>query len=111
LEIKFEQPHALPPIGKWKNNPVLTLTVIHATEPGAPRGREKIARKLINNLAINSLKSAIEKLGWYAMRWKIEVLHKILKSGCKAEESKLRSSTRLVNLISIFCIIGGEFSG
>lgn len=40
------------------------------------------------------------------MRWKIEVFHKILKSGCKAEESKLRSSERLVNLISIFCIIG-----
>ncbi len=40
------------------------------------------------------------------MRWKIEVFHKILKSGCKAEESKLRSSERLVNLVSIFCIIG-----
>jgi hypothetical protein len=36
----------------------------------------------------------------------IEVFHKTLKSGCKAEESKLRSSERLVKLISIFCIIG-----
>ena len=34
---------------------------------------------------------AIGKLNWYALRWKIEVFHKILKSGCKAEESKLRS--------------------
>ena len=34
------------------------------------------------------------------------MFHKILKSGCKAEESKLRSSERLVNLIAIFCIIG-----
>ena len=32
-------------------------------------------------------------------------LHKILKSGCKAEESKLRTAERLVNLISIFCIL------
>jgi hypothetical protein len=37
------------------------------------------------------------------MRWKIEVFHKILKSGCKAEESKLRTAQRLVNLISVFC--------
>ncbi|EMF88997.1 hypothetical protein LEP1GSC005_1152 [Leptospira santarosai str. ST188] len=29
------------------------------------------------------------------MRWKIEVFHKILKSGCKAEESKLRTADRL----------------
>lgn len=39
------------------------------------------------------------------MRWKIETFHKILKSGCKAEESKLRTAERLVNLISVFCIL------
>jgi hypothetical protein len=55
---------------------------------------------------VDSRSSAIEKLEWYARRWKIELFHKILKSGCKAEESKLRSSERLANLISIFCIIG-----
>jgi hypothetical protein len=106
LEIKFERLQVLPPGGKRKDYPELTLTVIHAVERGTPCGREKIAWKLITNLAVNSFTSAIEKLVWYAMRWKIEVFHKILKSGCKAEESKLRSSERLVNLISIFCIIG-----
>jgi hypothetical protein len=39
------------------------------------------------------------------LRWKIEVFHKILKSGCKAEESKLRTAQRLTNLISLFCIL------
>ncbi len=39
------------------------------------------------------------------MRWKIEVFHKILKSGCKAEHSKLRTAQRLANLISVFCIL------
>jgi len=39
------------------------------------------------------------------LRWKIELFHKILKSGCKAEESKLRTAQRLANLISIFCIL------
>ena len=28
-----------------------------------------------------------------------------LKSGCKAEESKLRTADRLANLISVFCIL------
>jgi hypothetical protein len=106
LDIKYEQLQVLPPEGKWKDYTDLTLTVIHAMERGTPRGREKIAWKLITNLPVKTLKEAIEKLNWYAMRWKIEVFHKILKSGCKAEESKLRSSERLVNLVSIFCIIG-----
>ena len=93
------------PWGKWKDYSELTLTVIHATERGTPHGREKIAWKLLTNLPVKTLKAAIEKLNWYALRWKIEVFHKILKSGCQAEESKLRSSERLANLISIFCII------
>jgi len=33
------------------------------------------------------------------------MFHKILKSGCKAEESKLRAAERLANLISVFCIL------
>jgi hypothetical protein len=33
------------------------------------------------------------------------VFHKILKSGCKAEESKLMTAQRLTNLIAIFCIL------
>ena len=106
LDIKFEQMQVLPPMGKWKDYSDLALTVIHAVERGTPRGREKIVWKLITNLPVKTLKEAIEKLNWYAMRWKIEVFHKILKSGCKAEESKLRSSERLVNLMAIFCIIG-----
>jgi hypothetical protein len=31
--------------------------------------------------------------------------HKILKSGCKAEESKLRTAERLVNLVAVLCIL------
>ncbi|SEI17765.1 IS4 family transposase [Paraburkholderia hospita] len=39
------------------------------------------------------------------MRWKIETFRKILMSGCKAEDSKLRTADRLANLISVFCIL------
>jgi hypothetical protein len=81
------------------------LTVIHADERGTPKNRKKIAWKLITNLPVGSRAEAIEKLEWYALRWKIEVFHKILKSGCKAEESKLRTAQRLTNLVSVFCIL------
>ena len=47
----------------------------------------------------------------YASRWKIETYHTILKSGCKAEESKLRTAERLVNLIAAFAFSPGESSG
>jgi len=47
----------------------------------------------------------IEKLHWHAQRWKIETFHKILKSGCKAEDAKLRTADWLANLVSILCIV------
>jgi hypothetical protein len=105
LNIKYEQLQVRPPLGKQEDYPPLTLTVIHATEATAPKGRQRIEWKLLTNLPVDSLDAAIEKLKWYALRWKIETFHKILKSGCKAEESKLRASERLANLISLFCIV------
>src|SRR5665213_2494046 len=81
------------------------LTVLHATERGKPRGRDRIDWKLITNLPVTTRAQAIEKLQWYALRWRIEVFHKILKSGCQAEQSKLRTAERLVNLLAMFCIL------
>ena len=79
--------------------------MLHAEERGTPKNRKKIDWKLITDLSVRSRRDALEKLQWYALRWKIEVFHKILKSGCKAEESKLRTAQRLTNLIAVFCIL------
>jgi hypothetical protein len=87
LEIRFKRITVLPPIGKRKRYPALDLSVIHAVERGAPRGRKPIEWRLITDFPIRDRTEAIEKINWYAMRWKIEVFHKILKSGCKAEVS------------------------
>ena len=105
LEIRYRKIRVLPPVGKQKRYPALTLTVIHAKERGASKNRKKIDWKLITDLPVRSCKGAIEKLEWYALRWKIEVFHKILKTGCKAEEAKLRTAQRLTNLIAVYCIL------
>lgn len=105
LELKYRRIRILPPVGKQKRYPPLTLTVIHAQERDAPKGCEAIDWKLITDLPVRSRAEAIEKLDWYALRWKIEVFHKIMKSGCKTEDSKLRTAERLVNLVATFCIM------
>lgn len=105
LEIRYRRIRVLPPIGKQKQYPELMLTVIHAQERGAPNGRERVDWKLITDLPVRSRDEALEKLKWYGLRWKIETFHKILKSGCKAEESRLRTAQRLTNLIAVFCIL------
>jgi hypothetical protein len=105
LEVRYQQMTVLPPIGNQNRYPALQLTVIHAHERDVPPARSGIEWNLLTNLSVRSRAEAIEKLDWYAMRWKIETFHKILKSGCKAEDSKLRTADRLANLISVFCIL------
>ena len=105
VELRYRRIQVLPPIGKQKRYPALSLTVIHARERRKPRNRASIDWKLITDLPVRSRAEAVEKLRWYAMRWKVELFHKILKSGCRAEDARLRTAERLVNLLSLFCIL------
>ena len=105
LEIKYHRLELCPPIGKERRYRNLTLTVIHAKERGTPEGRDPVDWKLITNLPVTSKADAVQKLQWYALRWKIETFHKVLKSGCRVEASKLRTAERLANLIAILCIL------
>lgn len=105
LELRYRRMLVLAPVAKQKDYGPLALTVIYAEERGTPKGRERISWKLLTDLPVRSCEEAIEKLQWYALRWKIEVFHKILKSGCRVEESRLRTAPRLVNLIATCCVV------
>ena len=93
------------PPQEHKALPELTLTVLHATERGAPLNRKPLSWKLITDLPVQSREQAIEKLDWYAMRWNIETFFKVMKSGCKAEDAQLRTAERLSNLMAVYCIL------
>ena len=95
LELRYRHIRVRPPTAKQKHYPDLELTVLYARERNVPKGRKPLDWKLITNMPVRSRQQAIEKLDWYAMRWKIETFHKVLKSGCKAEEALLRTADRL----------------
>jgi len=105
LELRYRRMLVLAPVAKQKDYGPLELTVIYAEERGTPKGRERISWKLLTDLPVRSREQVIEKLQWYALRWKIEVFHKVLKSGCRVEESRLRTAPRLVNLIATCCVV------
>ena len=105
VEISYRRMTIRPPIAKQKRYPALMLTVLHAREPEEPDGRPRIDWKLITDLPVDGHAAAVEKLQCYAMRWKIKVFHKVLKSGCRAEQARLRTAERLVRLLAVFCIL------
>jgi hypothetical protein len=104
--LRFCRMTVHPPIGKHHRYTHLSLTVIHAHERGTPGGREPIRWKLLTNRPVEELASPIEKLDWYSQCWKLETYHRELKSGCQAEQSKLRTAERLTHVLAMLCIIG-----
>jgi hypothetical protein len=86
------------------------LAVIHAHESSTPRGRDRLDWKLNTKPPARSRKEAVERLAWYALRWKTETFYKTLKSGCRAEAARLRTVRRIVNLFAVFCILNGQIS-
>ncbi len=105
LQVKFAAVNTLPPVGKQKRYSPQILTYIHVLEEGPPSGREPIDWKLVTNLPVGDLAAAVEKLSWYALRWKAEVFHEVMKSGCRAEEARFETVERLKKFLALFAVV------
>lgn len=81
--------------------PALRLWAIEAREMHPPKGVSAIHWRLLTTLPVTTFQSAVEKLGWYCVRWQIEVFHRVLKSGCQVEAVQLQEATRLKRLLAI----------
>lgn len=66
---------------------------------------EPICWLLLTTVPVCTFDEAAERIEWYCLRWQIEILHKILKSGCHIEDAQLDSDTRLKPLIALYTII------
>ncbi len=60
---------------------------------------------LLSNIPILTFTDAIEKICWYCLRWRIEVFHKILKSGFKVEDCRLETADRLTRYLTTISIV------
>lgn len=105
MHVKFAAIQTLPPIGKQKRYSPQLLTYIQALEIDPPAGRPPIDWKLVTNLPVGNFAIAIEKLEWYALRWKAEVFHKVMKSGCRAEEARLETAERLTKFLALIAMV------
>jgi len=88
-----------------KDKPALALWAIQAREVESPHGVQPIVWRLLTTLSVANAGEAIERVGWYAQRWQIEMLHKVLKSGCKIESRQLESRAALERLLMLDLIV------
>lgn len=104
LEVRFKPVRLQPPKPKGELG-AIAITAIMAQEIDAPQGVEPLQWMLLTTMPIENFDQAVEKLGWYAKRWGIEVYHRTLKSGCKIEERQLGSADRIEACLAIDMVV------
>lgn len=110
LSVRHATMTVRPPIGKQRKYRHQDLQIIHAEELDPPEGRPPVFWKLITNLPVETHADAINKLEWYALRWKIETFFRTLKTGCRIEELRLATADRLANCIALCCVVAWRVS-
>ena len=104
LEVRKIKVTLLAPLLKSQQAP-LTLWAVEAREVDAPAGATPILWRLLSSLPVETLAQAKEKIEWYACRWTIEELHRVLKSGCQVEARQLGTRARLERTLAVDIVV------
>lgn len=78
---------------------------VWAHEEAPPAGLEGLDWLLLTTEALEEAEQALLRVEWYACRWGIEVLHKVLKSGCRLEARQLGTVEGLERALTWYSII------
>ncbi|HTH14340.1 MAG TPA: IS4 family transposase [Spirochaetia bacterium] len=98
-------PMELRPPRYLKDKAPLTVWVIHVQEDLPPDDVRPLEWFLLSTEAVEAQEEAVERLGWYALRWRIEDWHRVLKTGCRVEKLAFETGERLKRAVAINLVI------
>lgn len=109
LETRFGHYKANPPLNLFKQtgyeSKIIDAYAVYVVEMAPPKDEEPLEWLLVTTLPVTSFEEAAEKVKWYCLRWRIEVFHKILKSGLKVEQCRLQTADRLIRYLTVMSIV------
>jgi hypothetical protein len=85
--------------------PDIEVNCVLVTEPNPPEGAEPVEWVLLTSLPIDTLEQVLAIIKFYCGRWGIEIYFRILKSGCKVEESQLHTAERFLPYVALCMIV------
>jgi Transposase DNA-binding/Transposase Tn5 dimerisation domain len=96
-----------PPGYRVEGQPLAPVEVsaILVTEPNPPKGQTRIQWLLLTTIEVPDFETAEHLVHYYACRWLVERFHYVLKSGCRFEQSQLRTVRRLQRLLALYCVV------
>lgn len=105
LALRYQRVTLVPTTREYPDKPPIELWAVHARETDAPKGTKPIEWFLLTTVPVTSPEDAEQMLRWYALRWRIEDWHRVLKTGCRVEKLGHDSAERLERAIAMRLVI------
>ena len=106
MEVRTCEATLRPPQRPGKKLPPITVNVVEAREIEALTDvEEPLQWVLLTSWPVETLAQARRVIGAYTRRWLIEEYFKMLKTGVRVEESRLRTADRLKPLLGILSLV------
>jgi hypothetical protein len=93
-----------PPGRPDRELPPVTANVVAVREPAPPPGAEPVEWLLLTTLPIGTPEQVRAVVAYYCVRWQIEVLFRVLKSGCRIERRRFEHLDRLLPCLALYLI-------
>lgn len=81
------------------------MWVLEVAELDPPQGVTPVCWRLITTEPVMSAQDAKQLVSCYALRWRIEMLFRILKSGCRAEQRQVKTVKKLKAFIALDLVV------
>jgi hypothetical protein len=85
--------------------PDVAVNAVLVREPAPPDGEEPSEWILLTSLPIETVEEILRVIEFYCCRWQIEIYYRILKSGCKVEESQLERAEHFRPYLALCLIV------
>jgi hypothetical protein len=105
VQVRYRRVKIKPPQHLHDQYEPVVVWVVEAREIDPPSEEERLHWLLLTTVAVKRSEEALERVGWYGLRWGIEVYHRVLKSGCKVEQRRLKTVKRLERLLALCRVV------
>lgn len=105
LEVRSATVTLRPPYRFDRELPAVTINVVLVQEINPPADDVPIEWLLLTTLPIDAVEHVREIVQHYTVRFMIEVLFRVLKSGCRVEERRFEDLSRLLPCVAVYLIV------
>jgi hypothetical protein len=104
IEVRAAAVTLRPPWRADRRLPPIAANVVVCREVDPPPGEAAVEWVLVTTLPIDAPEDVRRVVEYYCVRWNIEILFRVLKSGCRVEGRRLEHIDRVLPCLALYCI-------